>query len=185
MVSPLLLKISTGIEPKLTILFSSIRALTVWTTSNVTAGSDTTAILLRTIFYSLLKYPETLQRLLSELADAEKQGRLSELVTWKETRDLPYVDACIKEAGRLHPPFGLPFERVVPSEGAEICGQHLPGGTVVGISAWTVHRDKATFGEDCDVWNPERWFCDDTSRRKMENALMTVSEGPPSRFAVA
>ncbi|ERF75874.1 hypothetical protein EPUS_01240 [Endocarpon pusillum Z07020] len=43
-------------------------ALIARTTSNVTAGSDTTAILLRTTIHRLLSHPATLSRLLSELA---------------------------------------------------------------------------------------------------------------------
>ena len=151
------------------------RALTAWTTSNITAGSDTTAILLRTVIYNLLRQPKTLERLQLELENAACRDQLSELVTWKETRELPYLDACIKEAGRMHPPFGLPLERVVPSGGATICGQHFQGGTVVGMSGWVVHRDRHTFGDDCDLWRPERWLCEEPKRRKMEQALLTVS----------
>lgn len=106
---------------------------------------------------------------------ARQEGRLSPIVTWKESRELPYLDAVVKESGRLHPPFGLPFERVVPPEGAVICGQSIPGGSIVGISAWAIHRDPETFGEDCEEWNPDRWFCDDETRKRMDSALMTVS----------
>lgn len=145
-----------------------------WTTSNITAGSDTTAILLRTIFYTLLKHPQDMRRLLDELQFARDQGRLSNPVTWKETRDLPFLDACVKEAGRLHPPFGLQYERVVPDEGAEICGQHIRGSTIVGINPWVAHRDKATFGGDADAWRPDRWLCDEATRKRMEHSLLTV-----------
>lgn len=96
-------------------------------------------------------------------------------MTFQQARELPYLDACIKEAGRIHPPFGLPLERVVPPEGAIICGERLSGGTVVGISGWTVHRDPETFGEDVDEWRPERWLVGEEKRRKMEHALLTVS----------
>ena len=148
-------------------------ALIAWVTSNVTAGSDTTAIMLRTIFYNLLKHPDSMARLKDELDTHE----LSNVVTWKEARELPPLDACIKEAGRLHPPFGLPLERVVPPEGANICGTFLPGHCVVGMNGFTVHRHAATFGDDCDVWRPSRWLCDDQARRKMENALFTFGSG--------
>jgi cytochrome P450 len=150
----------------------------------VTAGSDTTAIFLRTIFYHLIKYPATYKRLLDELDQAANEGRLSEFVSWKESRELPYLDAVIKEAGRMHPPFGLHLERVVPPEGDTICGQPLPGGTVIGISGWAVHRNKETFGEDADIWKPERWLCDEAQRRKMERALLTVRQVPSLFFCL-
>ena len=110
-------------------------AITAWTTSNVTAVSDTTAILFRTIFYNLIRHPKSMRRLLDELDKAARNGELSPPVTWKESRQLPYLDACIKKAARLHPPFAPPFERVVPPGGATICGRRFEAGTVVAIPA--------------------------------------------------
>jgi cytochrome P450 len=112
---------------------------------------------------------------MDELDEAEKEGRLSEYVSWKEAQQLPYLDAVIKEAGRLHPPFGLHLERIVPPEGAVISGKHLPGGTVVGINSWAIHRREDPFGKDADEFRPERWLCDEEQRRKMGRALLTVS----------
>ena len=151
-------------------------AVSAWSTSNISAGSDTTAILLRTIFYNLLKHPQSLAKLRRELAITP--GLDTELVTWKQSLTLPYLGACIKEAGRLHPPFGLPYERVVPPQGATICGQRIPGGTIVGMSPWATHRDYDTFGRDSDVWRPERWIkADEGKKRQMENALLTFGAG--------
>ena len=116
-----------------------------------------------------------MQRLLAELDEARKEDRLSELVTWKESQSLPYLDAIIKESGRIHPPFGLHLERVVPPSGAEICGQFFKGGTVVGISPWVMNHDTGIFGSDADEWRPERWMeCDKDRRKAMDNALFTV-----------
>ena len=145
-----------------------------WITTKITAGSDTTAILLRTIFYTLLKHPQNMRRLIKELKSAREQGRLSNPVTWRETRKLPFLDACVKEAGRLHPPFGLRYERVVPTEGPEICGTRVRGSTVVVSNLWVVHRDKTTFGGDAEAWRPDRWLCDEATRTRMEHGLLTV-----------
>ena len=80
------------------------------------------------------------------------------------------------EAGRIHPPFGLHLERVAPPEGLNLCGQDIPGGTIVGMNAWVVHRDRDIFGEDAACWRPERWLdCNETTRRRMEQSLLTVS----------
>ena len=143
------------------------RALTIWTTSNVLAGSDTTAILLRATVYFLLRHPPSLHRLRAERDAASP----SVPVSWAEARDLPFLDAVIKEAGRLHPAKGLPLERVVPEGGAVICGEFLREGTVVGISAWVCHRDKGLFGEDAE------------ERKSMERGLLTVSFLDPTRLA--
>lgn len=161
----------------LTLLISAFhRALPAWTSSNILAGSDTTAIFLRTIFHRLLSHPSTLVRLRTELEFAASAGQISIPVTWKESLALPYLDACIKEAGRVHPPFGLPLERVVPSGGVTICGEYIAPGTIVGMNAWVAHRDRETFGEDADMWRPERWLVEAETRKRMELRLLTVSD---------
>jgi cytochrome P450 len=166
---------SLKIADRLFILLPITRALLAWTQSNVTAGSDTTAIVLRTIFYNLLRYPETLEALMAELRKAADDGELSPVVTWKQSQRLPYLKAVVKEAGRIHPPFGLPLERIVPEGGAEICGRFFDEGTIVGMNAWVVYRNTETFGEDADIWRPERWLTSDREAVKnMENALLTV-----------
>ena len=104
--------------------------VTAWTTSNVLAGSDTTAIMLRAIIYFLLKNPKSLQKLLAELEQARRENRLSEIVTWKESRSLPYLDACVKEAGRLHPAIGL----------AMVCTVWLPFSAII-LFATTMIRN--------------------------------------------
>lgn len=116
-----------------------------------------------------------MNKILLELDTAAAVGDLDQLASWKQARNLPYLDACVKEAGRIHPPFGLPYERVVPPEGAMICGQFFKGGVIVGMSAWVTHRDRELYGVDCDDWNPDRWLCKSEKRRKMESALLTVS----------
>ncbi|KAI9810480.1 MAG: hypothetical protein M1827_006256 [Pycnora praestabilis] len=137
------------------------RVLTM-ATSMAFAGSETTAISLSSVFYYLLKNPSSYQTLLAELDEAVRAGiiedRLNGTVSWAESQKLPYLDGCIKEAFRLHPAAGLPLERIVPPGGADICGKHIAGGTIVGCSAWVIHRRKEVFGEDADVWRPERWL---------------------------
>ncbi len=73
------------------------------------------------------------------------------------------------------------MERVVPPEGATICGEYIKGGTLVGMNSWAVHRNRDLYGQDCDEWNPNRWLCESNKRRKMENALLTVSPFFPTQ----
>ncbi|EKG10405.1 Cytochrome P450 [Macrophomina phaseolina MS6] len=151
-------------------------AVTVWVFSNITAGSDSTAAVLRCLWYHLLRNEDTMQRLREELDEAARRGQLSQPCKWSEVRELPYLAACVKEGIRMHAPFGLPLERVVPAGGATISGKHLPGGTVIGMSGWVANRHRPTFGEDADEWNPGRWLVGDEERRKrMEASIMTVS----------
>lgn len=128
------------------------------------AGSETTAISLAAVFYYLLKNPASLQKLLAEIDDKARANGFKDnkhgLVEWSEAQEMPYLDACVKEAFRLHPAPGLPLERIVPEQGVEIAGKFVKGGTIVGVSAWVIHRNKEIFGEDVEAFRPERWMVD-------------------------
>jgi cytochrome P450 len=82
----------------------------------------------------------------------------------------------MKEAMRCHPGVSFPLERVVPEEGIDLCGAHLKAGTIVGMNAAVIHRDKTVFGDDADEFRPERWInCPDEQVKLMNRHLMTVS----------
>lgn len=164
------------------------RAPAAWTFSNVIAGSDSVGSLMRTTLYNLLVYPHTLDKLFNELKGANVSRPYP---TWTEIRNLPYLDACVLEGIRMHPPFALPFERVVPKGGITIAGQYLPEGTDVGGNAYVVNRHKGWFGDDAEFWRPERWLeKDEAHKRKLEAGILTVStchhgRGPDSGFALS
>ena len=146
------------------------------------AGSDTTALSLSAVFYYLLKNPKCYQKLMHEIDLAISIGSLIDrptgLITWAESQKLPYLDACVKEAFRLCPAVGLPLERIVPPQGAVICGESIAGGTIVGCSAWVIHRRPEVFGSDVDAYRPERWLEASQERRKeMEGCMFQFGMG--------
>jgi cytochrome P450 len=96
--------------------------------SNMVAGSDTTAITLSAILYYLLKNPKTFDALRQEIDERQREGKISHFITFKESQEMPYLQAVMKEALRMHPATGLPLERVVPVGGASICGRFFPEG---------------------------------------------------------
>ncbi|KAL5358187.1 cytochrome P450 [Aspergillus floccosus] len=150
-----------------------------WTFSNILAGSDSTATAMTAVMRHLLQCPASLDALVRELYDAERRGRLSRpYPSWHEVRELPYLDACIMEGLRLHPPFSLPFERVVPESGVTVCGVYLAPGTVVGMNPYVVNRDTGTYGDDADEWRPERWLgLSEKDRRTLEGSILTFGSG--------
>ncbi|OTA53098.1 putative benzoate 4-monooxygenase cytochrome P450 [Hypoxylon sp. EC38] len=150
-------------------------APTAWTFSNVIAGSDSVGSLMRTTMFNLLVYPHTLEKLYDELRSANLSRPFPK---WSEVRGLPYLDACVQEGARMHPPFALPFERVVPAGGVTVLGYYLPGGTVVGGNPYVVNRHKATFGQDAEFWRPERWLeKDEAHKHKLEQGVLTFGAG--------
>lgn len=90
---------------------------------------------------------------------------------------MEYLDACVQEAVRIHPPFALPFERVVPVGGVNVMGKYLPEGVFVGGNPYVVNRHKPTFGENVEDWSPERWLGGEGHKKKLEQSILTVSVG--------
>ncbi|KAL7817966.1 cytochrome P450 [Trichoderma aethiopicum] len=118
------------------------------------AGSDTTAISLVHAMYFLLKTPSALSRLRDELRDA--LGDDQEIATYADVKNLPYLHACINESLRLLPPVAFGLNRMTPPEGLKIGQDWIPGGTLVGVPAYTAHRNP--FFTDCEQYQPERWL---------------------------
>ncbi|KAJ5983199.1 hypothetical protein N7481_005298 [Penicillium waksmanii] len=125
--------------------------------SNVTAGSDTTAISLSSIMWHLLQNIKTLHKLRAEIDDFTAKGLCSENITFKESQEMPYFQAVMKEALRMHSATGLPMWREVPAGGAEISGRYFPAGTIIGANTWVAHYDDRVF-PDAKSFRPERWL---------------------------
>jgi cytochrome P450 len=100
------------------------------------AGADTVGNTLMLGTYHLLKQPETLQKLKSELAAAwpSLDGKEPKI---RQLENLPYLNAVIKESLRLTSGVVSGLLRVVPPTGATIAGVSVPPGVcfcMTGIS---------------------------------------------------
>ncbi|KAF1974187.1 cytochrome P450 [Bimuria novae-zelandiae CBS 107.79] len=140
------------------------------------AGSDTTAIAFRSLFYHLMHNPSVYARLEAEVDEAVCEGRMSLPPSYKQASQLPYLCACIKEALRIHPGAQLSLPRTVPPGGLHLCGQFIPGGYVVGINAAVMHFDKNVFGQDAESFNPDRWI-DPVRANFMDKHMMAFGGG--------
>ncbi|KAI9733771.1 MAG: hypothetical protein M1818_007185 [Claussenomyces sp. TS43310] len=120
----------------------------------ILAGSDTTATAIRTILLYIITAPRVCDRLLQEISFAAPSSPISNA----EARKMPYLQAVIKEGLRIFPPVTGLMSKVVPPEGDTLNGDFIPGGTKVGYCAWGVFRDKKVWGEDSNVFRPERWL---------------------------
>jgi cytochrome P450 len=123
----------------------------------VVAGSDTSAGVIRTVMLNLLTNPTAYRKLRKELDEGIAAGKISSPITDTESRQLPYLQAVIKEGLRLLPPASGAFFKTVPPEGDTINGMFIPGGTQIGSSPLAIHCSKKTFGPDADSFRPERW----------------------------
>ncbi|KAL2807762.1 cytochrome P450 [Aspergillus granulosus] len=126
--------------------------------ANVGAGAETVSASLQALVYYLLRHPVYLNRLQSELDAAQERGELSEIVQYTEAQNLPYLQACIKEAYRYHSSIGTNLPRVTPKGGLTICGRYFPEGIILSVNLWVIHRNPELFGPDSNSFNPERWL---------------------------
>ncbi|KAF8714698.1 cytochrome P450, partial [Rhizoctonia solani] len=166
----------------------------------ILAGHETTSGSLTRLLQLLAMNQAIQDRLRAELLGASEQ------LTYDELQGLPYLDAICREALRLYPPFAL-LERealadcTIPlrypikgKNGDEIREIRVRKGTVVHAAIGQANRSKETWGEDADVFRPERWLeklpdsVSDSKTAGVYSSLMTFSAGPRScigfKFAV-
>jgi cytochrome P450 len=97
--------------------------------TNFGAGVETTGVTLSEVIIQAIANPDIQSKIHSEIDRARKEGRISDPPRSGEMqRELPYLQACLDEAMRLHNVTGVMFPRVVPPEGVTIEGYFIPGG---------------------------------------------------------
>lgn len=125
---------------------------------------------------SLLTCPPAYLALQREIDTAIEVGQISSPATGAEASRLPYLQAVVREALRLHPPSVSP-SKLSPPGGDTVCGIFIPGGTQVGANVPGVLRSEAIFGADAQCYRPERWLeaqKDEAKLRRMQSALDIV-----------
>jgi cytochrome P450 len=143
------------------------------------AGADTTSIGMRTCLYYICNNSAVYSHLQKEIDDYYEMNDLREPISYTQALTLPYLQAVIKEATRLLPSIVYQLLKYVPAGGITVDGRFIPEGSVVGISPISQNRDKAIWGEDADVFRPERWIEDEARGRYLESMSMTFGGNGP------
>lgn len=126
-----------------------------WVVNNIGASVNSVAATVDAIVYYVLKDQRVHARLKNEIDTLSGESPIS----WEAIQNLPYFDAVVQEALRLHPPGGFSLDRVVPRKGLSLPdGRFLPGGTIVGMNPWVTNRNKEIYGWDADSFDPSRWL---------------------------
>ncbi|UNI22116.1 hypothetical protein JDV02_008036 [Purpureocillium takamizusanense] len=120
----------------------------------IIAGSDTAASAITNTLYFLAKYPavcEKLQQLLKVIFPAGDTDW-----NYAKVKAIPYLDYIINETLRLRPAAPIGFLRETPPQGLQVDDVFIPGGTIVSVPTWAIHRDSRNW-ERPDDFVPERW----------------------------
>lgn len=143
------------------------------TLTQITAGSDSTASSLRLTLHFICTSPPVLERLVNEFSIATEADLISRpVIKDSEARQLPYLQACIKEGLRMYPPVTGLMAKRVPEGGVIInvdgVDKLVPGGTQIAWNSWGLMRDQEIFGSDFEIFRPERWLVRDDSDRERD-----------------
>lgn len=132
------------------------------------AGRDTTASLLTNVWFILSIRPDVWQNL-----QADVHRLKGECPTFEQIKDLKYTKAVLNESLRLHPVVPLNSREATEDTTLPLGGGpngrsplFIKKGEVVEWDMYSMHRRKDFFGEDADVFRPERWLDDPETGRK-------------------
>jgi len=123
------------------------------------AGSDTTSTSVQSTLLAIITNPQVYTTLRAEISRAVASGNVSyPVIRDSEAKQLAYLQACVMEGLRKFPPLSQLRERVVPEGGDTLGAYHIPAGTYVGLNAWGTQLNKDVYGDDADLFRPERWL---------------------------
>jgi benzoate 4-monooxygenase len=103
------------------------------------------------IIYYLARNITAQTKLRKELDD-ELVGNTEPVTSFDQVKHLPYLNACINEALRLHSTSSMGLPRLAPGGGLEVCGRWYPEGTVLSVPSYTIHRDAEVWGADFEEY---------------------------------
>ncbi|KAF2122225.1 cytochrome P450 [Lophiotrema nucula] len=139
----------------------------------IIAGSETTATALSGLMARLIWNPRCYKILAEEIRSTFAN---EEDITFNAIQNLPYLNACIEEVLRIHPPVPAGPPRVVPPGGDFIDGHWVPGGVTVSVGAWASSHNPLQFRAP-DAFIPERWL-DPRYDSDVKKAMQPFSLGP-------
>lgn len=120
--------------------------------TNFGAGHETLTSTLISVFTMLGLHANVQGRVATEARQS------SDPITYDSAVRLPFTQASIKEAQRLHPVIAMSLPRKVPAVGMKMGTLYLPAGTTVGCNPVPLHRNPEIFGRDPDEYDPDRWL---------------------------
>lgn len=131
----------------------------LYTGLSPSAGRDTTAFSLTWQFYSLMASPRIMKNVQKEI-DIVLQG--SEEYAYEiMLNELPYLKAVFHETLRLYPPAPRNIKETV-NDDVLPDGTPIYKGDKIAFSTWCMGRNRSVWGEDAEVFVPERWLVEDS-----------------------
>ncbi len=144
------------------------------------AGHDTTATGVAWTLHLLSTHPEIQQMLRDEVKQhmpslfSPATRHDAAILATLDPDHLPYLDNICRESLRYIPPIPMTVRQSLADD---ILGGYLvPAGTTVYVHANAIHRLPAFWGDNADVFDPDRW--NNLGDNWSANAFMTFLQGP-------
>ncbi|KAK4478070.1 hypothetical protein RD792_017335 [Penstemon davidsonii] len=136
------------------------------------AGSETTSSTIQWAMAELLRNPDSLRKLKDELDQVIGPSRK---VEEGDLKNLPYLQAVVKETMRLHPsvPFLLPRNAMADTK---FMGYLIPKNTMVLVNVWAIHRDPDSW-DDPLSFKPERFITSKIDSKGQNFELIPFGSG--------
>lgn len=136
----------------------------------VLAGRDTSSVALSWFFWLVMNNPKVEEKIINELSTVlhETRGKnrekwTEEPLVFDEADRLIYLKAALAETLRLYPSVPEDFKYVI-SDDVLPDGTHVPAGSTVTYSIYSMGRMESIWGKDCMEFKPERWLSTDEDR---------------------
>lgn len=147
------------------------------------ASQDSTAAFVAAFLNNIIQNPRIYKKLEDEISAFERERKLSSpVVKFAEINSMPFFLACAKETLRFNPSTPIILPRRVSKGGMLLNGILVPENTEIGANPYIIHRDKDVFGNDADIFRPERWLDDSERARLMDR--YTLAWGYGSRMCL-
>lgn len=131
------------------------------------AGKDTTALTLSWFFYMLCTHPSIQEKVAQEvivatkeIVDKESIGEIAASLTEEVIIQMQYLHATLTETMRLYPAVPL-NPKICFSDDTLPDGFNVRKGDMVAYLPYAMGRMKFIWGDDAEVFRPERWLNND------------------------
>ncbi|KAK6155802.1 hypothetical protein DH2020_010050 [Rehmannia glutinosa] len=152
--------------------------------SFIIAGKDSTGSTLSWFFYMMCKHPHIQEKIVKEVweaANLKENSSIDEIATsiTEEALDkMQFLHAALSETLRLYP--------AIPADG-KMCfsddtfpdGFSVKKGNLVSYVPYSMGRMKSLWGEDAEVFRPERWLDENGNFQHQSSFKFTTFQAGP------
>ncbi|KAD6119357.1 hypothetical protein R6Q59_025398 [Mikania micrantha] len=135
------------------------------------AGTNTTTTALVWAMTEIVKNQDVMTKIQEEV----KREITSDKIQVSQLPKLPYLQACVKESLRLHPPVPFLLPRVAV-ETCEVMNYTVPKNAIIFVNVWAIGRDPKVW-DDPLTFKPERFLGKDLDYKGQDFEFLPFGSG--------